>query len=95
MTVNTTTATVEERINALERTVEERLAQLEEQVSLLTHDTAPIETAKLPWWERRFGAFKDSPEYESAMRYGLEYRRSQPTAADENLPANNDHAKEG
>lgn len=37
----------------------------------------------VPWWEHHFGAFKDSPYYEEAMQLGAEYRRSQPTAADE------------
>lgn len=72
------------------QTVEERLEQLESKVELLLTDKAEKERCIL-WWERHFGAFKDSPHYDEAMRLGAEYRRSQPTAADEcddsNVPA--------
>lgn len=37
----------------------------------------------VPWWEKITGTFKDDPEYDEAMRLGAEYRRSQPTAAEE------------
>ena len=63
-------------------TVEERLATLEEQMAQLL---AQKETSaqEIPWWRRRYGAFAGDEMYESAMRYGAEYRRSQPTAAEE------------
>lgn len=63
-------------------TLEERVAELEKKVAHLLSEQAEKEKA-VPWWERHFGAFKDSPYYEEAMRLGAEYRRSQPTAADE------------
>lgn len=63
-------------------TIEERLSELEKKVArLMEEKAAPQKPA--PWWERHIGAFKDSPYYEEAMRLGAEYRRSQPTAADE------------
>lgn len=63
-------------------TVEERLTELEEKVAqLLSKETETKKPA--PWWEKHFGAFKDSPYYEEATRLGAEYRRSQPTADDE------------
>ena len=63
-------------------TIEERLALLEEKVTqLLGGQKKP--TSDVPWWERRLGAFKDDPLYDEAARLGAEYRRSQPTAADE------------
>jgi len=72
------TASLEERVAALEAEVE-RLKQ--------ARMGEPAKT-EMPWWERRFGAFKDDPMYEEAMRLGVEYRRSQPTPADEDdVPA--------
>ena len=61
-------------------TLEERIAALEAQVAQLTEEKK--ETA-VPWWERWKGAFEGDEMYDSAMRLGAEYRRSQPTAADE------------
>jgi hypothetical protein len=61
------------------RTVEERLSELEAKVARLLGDEA--KTA--PWWEQWVGAFKNNPDYDAAMERGAEYRRSQPTAADE------------
>jgi hypothetical protein len=61
-------------------TVEERLSRLEEQVSQLLEQKKP--RAGNPWWERHFGAFKDDPMFDTAVRLGEEYRRSQPNPAD-------------
>ena len=58
--------TVEERLDALEAEVAELKAQLTREKSL----------NGLPWWEQRFGAFADSPEYEELTRLGREYRES-------------------
>ncbi|HLV81056.1 MAG TPA: hypothetical protein VKT32_12280 [Chthonomonadaceae bacterium] len=63
-------------------TIEERVSELEKKVARLME--AKTEPQKpVPWWERHVGAFKDSSYYAEAMRLGAEYRRSQPTAADE------------
>ena len=64
------TATLEERVSELEAKMEKVLAEKSEPES------------EAPWWERMFGAFKDSPNYESAVRRGAEYRKAQPNAAD-------------
>ena len=64
------------------RTVEERLSDLEERLAHLIGD-APQEQSPAPWWEQWFGAFKDNPDFDAAMERGEEYRRSQPTAAEE------------
>jgi hypothetical protein len=64
-------------------TLEERVSELEKKVARLLEEMTGQEK-KVPWWELWFGAFKDSSYYEEAMRLGAEYRRSQPTAADEN-----------
>lgn len=63
-------------------TLEERVSELEKKVARLLD--AKTETAKAaPWWEQWFGAFKDNPDFDAAMERGAEYRRSQPTAAEE------------
>ena len=67
--------------------LEERVAVLEQEVARLKRERRQAAEPTVPWWERRFGAFKDDPAYDEAMRLGAEYRRSQPTAADEDVSA--------
>ena len=56
-------------------TLEQRVAQLERKVAEMS-DLTPIPTReKNPW--RTFGAFKDHPEFEEAVRLGREYREQQ------------------
>jgi hypothetical protein len=62
-------------------TVEERVSALEAQVAQLLAEKGS--TAEVAWYERWRGAFQDDALYDEAMRLGAEYRRSQPTAADE------------
>ncbi len=64
-------------------TLEERVQTLEEKIARLEKQEAPT-TAQpdTPWWIRRFGAFKDSPDFDSAMRRGEEYRKAQPNPVD-------------
>lgn len=69
-----TTISVEERLTALEK----ELAELKQQ--LATDKSKPT----LPWWEQRFGAFANSPEYEQAMQAGRKYRESLRPNKDEN-----------
>jgi hypothetical protein len=61
------------------RTVEDRLSELEAKVARLLGE----ETQNVPWWEQWIGAFKENPDFDAAMERGADYRRSQPTAADE------------
>jgi hypothetical protein len=61
-------------------TVEERLTELEEKVARLQKAQREV-SQPAPWWERHFGAFKESSYYEEAMRLGAEYRRAQPVSA--------------
>ena len=63
-------------------TLEERVSALEAQVAHLLLDKTATNT-EIPWYERWKGAFQDDEMYDEAMRLGAEYRRSQPTAADE------------
>jgi len=63
-------------------TLEERVSALEAQVAHLLADKTVANT-DAPWWRQRYGAFQDDEMYDEAMRLGAEYRRSQPTAADE------------
>lgn len=60
------TATLGERLTIVER----ELAELRERLASERPQKA------VPWWEQRFGAFADSPEYEEADRLGREYRES-------------------
>lgn len=57
--------------------VEEHLAAVEKELTQIKHllATDKPQTA-VPWWEQRFGAFADSPEYEEAMQAGRTYRES-------------------
>lgn len=66
----------------MEATLEERVSTLEAQIVRLLEDQPAAET-EIPWYERWYGAFKDDEIFESAMKLGAEYRRSQPTAAEE------------
>jgi len=68
--------------------LEERVAALEAEVAQLKQQLkAERDESKVPWWERRFGAFKNDSLYDEAMRLGAEYRRSQPTPADDDMAA--------
>ncbi len=63
-------------------TLEDRVSALEAQVAHLLVDKQAAKP-EVPWWRQRYGAFQDDEMYDEAMRLGAEYRRSQPTAADE------------
>ncbi len=67
--------------------LEERVAALEAEVARLKQGRATSSGRSMPWWERRLGAFKDEPLYEEAMQLGAEFRRSQPTPADDDVSA--------
>ena len=57
--------------------LEERVAALESEVARLKEQlTAENPQAVAPWWERIYGSFAGSPEYEEAMRLGRAYRES-------------------
>jgi hypothetical protein len=66
----------------METTLETRVSQLEAQVAQLLAEKKTGRT-DVPWYERWKGAFQDDEMYDEVMRLGAEYRRSQPTAADE------------
>ena len=65
-------------------TVEERLTLLENEVNRLKQ-TASAEgpAPKTPWWRAHVGIFENDPYFEAAMQKAAEYRKSQPTPADE------------
>ena len=65
----------------MEATLEERVSTLEAQIARLTAEKTASKS-DIPWWQL-YGAFKDDEIFDSAMRLGEEYRRSQPTAAEE------------
>ncbi len=58
--------------------LEERVATLEAELAELKKTlAAPIPQSNIPWYEARFGAFKDDPDYDEAMRLGRKYREAQ------------------
>lgn len=73
------------------QTVEERLADLEAKVARLQEAKGAKSIRPASWLDLWYGAFQDNPDYDAAMERGAEYRRSQPTADEEqeehDLPA--------
>lgn len=66
--------------------VQERLAVLEVEVAQLKARLEGEQLKnKMPWWERRFGAFEDDPEYDESLRLGREYRESLRPKDDEDV----------
>jgi len=64
---------VESRLTALEK----ELAQIKQQLQSNKID------ATIPWWQQISGVFKDSPEFEEAVRLGKEWREAQRMEYDE------------
>ncbi len=62
--------------------IEERISKLEEKMDRILNDKSE-KNDMAPWWEKWFGAFKDNPDFDSAMEKGAEYRRSQPKSSDD------------
>ncbi len=60
------TASLEERMAALEAEVAELRKRLEREPS----------RAVLPWWKRIVGVYREDPEFEEAVRLRREYRES-------------------
>lgn len=65
--VNATLETIEERLSALEQEVRQVKARLEPKPLPQTN----------PWLDHVYGAFKDDPLFEQAVRYGREWREAQ------------------
>ena len=57
-------------------TIEERISRLEAEMEEL-RKAQPVLASEKPWWERVYGMFQDSPDFEEATRLGREYRESQ------------------
>lgn len=68
-------------------TVEERLTALEQKMERLLDEKAQ-EPRQIPWWEKIYGSFAGSEDYDEAMRLGREYRQSQ------RLPEDDENGKE-
>ena len=67
-------------------TLEERVAMLEAEVARIrARENERYSAECTPWWEKRFGAFKDDPGYDEIVRLGAEYRKSQPIASDDDV----------
>lgn len=56
------------------RTLEERVRVLEDKMSCLTGEARDAQDLP-PWWGKWFGAFKDDPSFDEAVRLAQEYRR--------------------
>ncbi len=54
--------------------IEERLSALEAEVTEIRKHLSTDDHS--PWWEKIYGTFAESEEYEEAMRLGREYRES-------------------
>jgi hypothetical protein len=64
--------------------IEERLTALEKELAQLKQQLAKDKTqTTVPWWEQISGVFKDSPEFEEAVRLGREWREAQRMEYDE------------
>jgi hypothetical protein len=64
--------------------LEERVTTLETELAELKRRLGPESPPGVtPWWERIFGTFANSSEYEEAMRLGREYRESLRPSDDE------------
>jgi hypothetical protein len=62
--------------------LEERVSAVEAEIAALKAlaKTAAPENGS-SWLDAWFGAFKDDPDFDAAMKRGEEYRRSQPEAS--------------
>ena len=59
-------------------TVEQRLSTLEQEMRRVKERIEPENTMTAnPWLDHVFGAFKDDPLFEEAVRYGREWREAQ------------------
>src|SRR5207249_7116830 len=59
----------------MSQTLEKRVEDLEKKVVELSSSPSPAVRKKDPW--RTYGAFKDDPDFEEAVRLGREYRQQQ------------------
>lgn len=66
---------------ATQMTLEARVTDLEMKMSRLIEGKEEVDQIT-PWWNQWFGAFKDSQDFDEAMRHGKRYRESQPNAVD-------------
>ena len=69
--------TLEERV----KTLETELAEVKKQL------TKELSAERVPWWEKIYGTFAESEEYDEAMRLGREYRESLRPKDDEDAAA--------
>jgi hypothetical protein len=64
--------------------LEDRVAVLESEVARLKEQmTKEHPRLPVPWWERIYGTFADSSEYEQAMRLGRAFREAQRPVGEE------------
>ncbi len=62
-------------IPTMSQTLEKRVEQLEKKVAELSAKPTSSSPPKNPW--RTYGAFKDDPDFDEAVRLGREYREQQ------------------
>ena len=59
-------------------TLEQRMTAMEQEIMQVKKRLLPENTVTAnPWLDHVFGAFKDDPLFEEAVRYGREWREAQ------------------
>ena len=58
------------------------MSQLEKKMALVLEEKAQAPLEETPWYMVWNGAFKDNADFDSAMKRGEEYRKSQPNPVD-------------
>lgn len=68
----------------IQESLETRMTAVETELNRVKQQLAAEQPLPaVPWWEKIYGTFADSEEYEEAMRLGREYRASQRPPDDE------------
>jgi hypothetical protein len=63
-------------------TLEERVSKLEDEIKQLKQAEPGKEQEVPRGWKRVVGIFADTPEFDEVVRYGREWRESQPPPGD-------------
>lgn len=67
-----TSQQLEERSQQLEA----RVAALETELAHMKQLLSSVNQKKTPWWEQIAGSFENDPNFDEAVRFGQEWRKS-------------------